>query len=105
MHQVQPITTYDAINLLKNIQPLAALIYEKGPAYQFDEATQLYLSHLVEKINQADFSAQALSQIHGSAGLSAPEMKALFNWYSHHRATSETTPPDGVLEMESWLQD
>ena len=105
MNQTPPITAYDAINLLKNIQPLAALIHEKGPAYQFDEATQLYLSHLVEKINQADFSAQALAQIHQSAGLSTQEMKALFNWSSQHRATVEITPPDGTLEMESYFQD
>lgn len=105
MNQAQPITAYDAINLLANIQPLAAQINEKGPTYQFDQATQLYLSHLVEKINQADFSAQALSQIHQSAGLSAPEMKALFNWYSYHRAQVEPATPDGVIEMEAWLQD
>ena len=105
MNQVQPITAYDAINLLVNVQPLAALLYEKGPAYQFDQPTQLYLSHLIEKINQADFSAQALSQIHQSAGLSAPEMKALFNWYSYHRAQVDPILPDGVLEMEAWFQD
>src|SRR3954447_17213190 len=105
MNQEQPITAYDAINLLKIIQPLAALIHEKGPVYQFDQATQLYLSHLVEKINQADFSAQALAQIHRSAGLSALQMKALFNWYSYHRAPVEITPPDGVLEMETWFKD
>lgn len=105
MNHLQPITAFDAINLLANIQPLAALLHEKGPTYQFDQATQVYLSHLVEKINQADFSAQALSQVHQSAGLSAPEMKALFNWYSYHRAEVEPAPPDGVLEMEAWFQD
>lgn len=105
MNKAQPITAKEAVDLLANVQPLAALIQKNGPTYRFDEATEHYLSQLVEKINQADFSAQALAQTHTSAGLSAAEMKALFNWYSYHRAEVEPVPPDGVLEMESWLQD
>ena len=105
MHQVQPLTTYDVINLLKAIQPLARLILQEGPAYQFDEATQDFLDRLLAQFNQADFSTPALALIHHSAGLSDQEMKALWNWYSYRRARVETTPPDGELEMENWLQD
>ncbi len=98
-------TTFDVINLLKTIQPLARLILENGAGYQFDEATQLFLSRVIEQFNQADFSTPALAHIHHSAGLSDREMKVLWNWYSYRRARIETNPPSGELEMENWFQD
>jgi hypothetical protein len=105
MNQTQPLTSYEAITLLRTIQPLAGLILERGPGYQFDENTQLFISRLIAQINQADFSTPALSHIHHSAGISDQAMKALWNWYSYRRARVETSPPDGELEMENWLQD
>lgn len=105
MHQTQPLTTYDVVNLLKTIQPLARLIQQEGPAYRFDEQTQEFLGRLIEEFNRADFSTPALALIHHSAGLTNQEMKALWNWYSYHRAQTEAVPRDGQVDMEAWLAD